>query len=164
MYIYIYITMTLIQTLCPIYIYIYIYITRTLIQALCPNCIALRASKKGVRSFEVSALAVAFEKSATELRHRQSLLKCKSTLHISTFNVRTLDRIGQLAELTASVIEHNIDIVCVQEHTYHHSQVVIRYHDNDNGWTFVSVLRGVYADALGRLCVAFPLQFLGCIR
>ena len=57
------------------------------------------------------------------------------TIQIATFNVKTLNRIGQLPELTASVIDHNIDIVCVQEHIYHHSEEDIKYHDISNGWT-----------------------------
>ena len=52
--------------------------------------------------------------------------------------VRTLNRITQLLELTASAVEHNIDIVCIQEHRYHHSEVEIKYHDSGNGRTFIS--------------------------
>ena len=76
------------------------------------NRIALRAGKKGARPAEVGALASVFEKSATELKHKQKLLKCKQTIQIATFNVRTLNRIGQLSELTASAVEHKIDIIC----------------------------------------------------
>ena len=79
------------------------------------NHIALRAGKKGTRPAEVGALASMFEKSATELK-RPKLLKCKQTLQIATFNVRTLNRIGQLPELIASAVEHKIDIICIQEH------------------------------------------------
>ena len=68
------------------------------------NRIAPRAGKKGARPAEVGALASVFEKSATELK--QKLLKCKQTIQIATFNVRTLNRIGQLPELTASAVEH----------------------------------------------------------
>ena len=53
-----------------------------------------------------------------------------------TFNIRTLNRIGQLPELTASVIDHNIDIICRQEHRYLHSED-IKYHNTSNGWMFV---------------------------
>ena len=78
-----------------------------------------------------------FEKSATELK-QQKLLKCKQTIQIVAFNVRTLNRIGQLLELTGSVVEHNIDIICIQEHRYTHSEG-IKYHDTGNGWTLVTV-------------------------
>ena len=74
------------------------------------NRIALRAGKKGVRPAEVGALASVFEKSATELK-QSKLLKCKQTLQIATFNVRTLNRIGQLPELIVSAEEHKIDII-----------------------------------------------------
>ena len=107
-----------------------IIITHT--QTTCPNCLALHAGKKWTRPVEVGALASVFKKSATELK--QKLLKCKRTIQIATFNVRTLKRIGQLPELTASAIDHRIDIICIQEHRYTHSEV-IKYYDTSNGWT-----------------------------
>ena len=60
----------------------------------------------------------------------------KSTIQIVTFNIRTLNRIGQLPELTAPVIDPNIDIICVQEHRYLHSEVP-RY------WQWVDVYLGI---------------------
>ena len=93
--------------------------------------------KKGARPAEVGALASVFEKSATELK-QQKLLKCKQTVQIVTFNVRTLNRIGQPPELTASALEHNIDIICIQERRYTHSED-IEYHDTGNGWTLATV-------------------------
>ena len=139
------------------YIYIYIYIvlfitsirvasvdenksnhqkvTMTHTQTTCPNCIAFHTGKKGACPAEVGALASVFEKSATELKEK--LLKCKRTKQIATFNVRTLNRIGQLPELTASAIDHNIDIICIQEHRYTHSKD-IKYHDSGNRWTLAT--------------------------
>ena len=52
-----------------------------------------------------------------------------------TFNVRTLNRIGQQPELTASAIYHNI--ICIQEHRYPHSED-IKYHHTRNGWTLAT--------------------------
>ena len=78
-----------------------------------------------------------FEKSATELK-QSKLLKCKQTLQISTFNVRTLNRIGQLPELIASAEEHKIDIICIQEHRYTHTED-IKYHETGNGWSLATV-------------------------
>ena len=77
--------------------------------------IALCAGKKGARPAKVGALASVFEKSATELK-KKIILKCKQTIQIATLNVRALNRIGQLLELTASAVEHKIDIICIQEH------------------------------------------------
>ena len=79
-----------------------------------PNCIPLHVSKKEACSAEVGALTPVFEKSATELKHKQKLLKGKSTIQIATFNIRTLNRIGQLAELRASVIDHNRHSMCTR--------------------------------------------------
>ena len=73
--------------------------------------------KKGACPAEVGALAPVVEKSATELKLKQKLLKCKSTIQIATFNVRTLNRIGQLLELTASAIDHNIDMIYIYKNT-----------------------------------------------
>ena len=55
-----------------------------------------------------------------------------------TFNVRTLSRIGQLPELTASAVEHKIGIICIQEHRYSHTED-IKYHETGNGWTLATV-------------------------
>ena len=101
------------------------------------NRIALRTGKKGAYPAEVGALASVFEKSATELK-QQKRLKCKQTIQIATFNVRTLNRIGQLPELAASVVEHKIDIICIQEHRYTHTED-IKYHETGNGWTLATL-------------------------
>ena len=112
-------------------------ITMTHTQTTYTNRIALRAGKKGARPDEVGALASVFEKSATELK-QSKLLKCKQTLQIATFNVRTLNRIGQLPELIASAEEHKIDIICIQEHRYTHTED-IKYHETGNGWSLATV-------------------------
>ena len=70
--------------------------------------------KKGTRPAQAGALVLVFKKSATELKLKQKLLKCKNPIQIVTFNVRTLNKIGQLPKLTASAIDHNI--ICLQEH------------------------------------------------
>ena len=76
------------------------------------------------------------KKSATELK--QKLLKCKQTIQIATFNVRTLNRIGQQTELTASGVENKIGIICIQEHRYTHTED-IKHHETSNGWTIANV-------------------------
>ena len=106
-----------------------------LIQTMYPNCITLGVEKQGVHSVDVATLAPLFEKSATELKLKQKLLRCKNTVQIATLNIRTLNRIGHLLELTASAAEDNIDI---QEHRYYHSEIEIKYHDCSNGWIFIS--------------------------
>ena len=58
-------------------------------------------------------------------------------MQIATFNLRTLNRIGQLPELTASTIDHNIEMICIQEHRYIHNED-IKYHVTSNGRTIVS--------------------------
>ena len=62
----------------------------------------------------------------------------KKKIQRATFNVRTLNRIGQLLELTASAVEHKIEIICIQEHRYTHIEY-IKYHETGNGWTLVTV-------------------------
>ena len=101
------------------------------------NRIVLCVGKKGAHPAEVGALASVFKISATELK-QQKLLKCKQTIQMTTFNVRTLNRIGQLPELTALAVEHKIDIICIQEHRYTHTED-IKYHDTGNGWMLATV-------------------------
>ena len=95
----------------------------TLIQTICLNHIALCAGKQNLHSAEVGVQTPVLKKSVSELKHKQKLLKCKSTVHIVTLDITTLNRIDQLLELTASLAEHNIDILYIQEHRYHHSEV-----------------------------------------
>ena len=90
--------------------------------------------KKGARPAKVSV----FEKSAPELK-QQKLLKCKHTVQIGTFTIRTLNRIGQLLGLPVSTIDHKIDIICIQEHRYTRSKD-IKYQDTSNGWTLATAL------------------------
>ena len=77
------------------------------------------------------------KKTATEIK-QQKILKCKQTIQTAIFNVRTLNRIGQLPELTASAGEHKIDIICIQEHRYTHTED-IKYHKTGNGWTLATI-------------------------
>ena len=85
-------------------------ITMTHTQTTCLKRIALSAGKKGARLAEVGAL---------------------------TLNVRTLKKIGQLLEPTASTIDYNVDIIFIQEHRYTHSKDT-KYHDNGKGWTLAT--------------------------
>ena len=55
-----------------------------------------------------------FEKSASE--PKPNLFRCKNIANIAAFKVRALITINQLSELTLLAAEHNIDIICVQEH------------------------------------------------
>ena len=52
--------------------------------------------------------------------------------------MRTLDRIRQLPELTASVAEHKIDLISIQEQRYTHTED-IKYHETGNGRTQATV-------------------------
>ena len=104
-------------------------------QTTCPNRIALHVGKKKrARLAGIGALAPVFEKSATELKQKQKLIKCKSTIYIATFNVRTLRWNRPTTGATASVIDHNIDIICIQEHRHLHSED-IKSHDIGIEWT-----------------------------
>jgi len=64
--------------------------------------IARRAVKQGARPTAVKASPASVEKSARDPNHK--LLKCKKTILLSTFNVRTLHTINQVPELTANAI------------------------------------------------------------
>ena len=106
-------------------------------QTTYPNWIALCAGKKWMLPAKFGALNSMFEKSATELKLKRKLLKCKHTIQIATFKIRTLNRIGQLTELTETAIDQYRDILCIQEHRYTHCED-IKYHDTGNGWTLAT--------------------------
>ena len=96
--------------------------------------------KQGLCSAQDGALVPVFEKSATELKPQQKLLKCKGIVHIAKLNVRTLNRISQQLEMTACASGHDKDmyiLVCIQEHRFHHNELEIKYHNSYNGWTFI---------------------------
>ena len=105
---------------------------------MCLNSIAFYARKQEPHSAAVGAPAPEFDKSATELKLKQKLLRCKITVYIVTLNVRTLNGIGLLLELKESAGKCSIDIVCIQEHTYYHIELDIKYHDTGNEWKFIS--------------------------
>ena len=137
-------------------------------QITSPNHSALTVGKKGTRPVRVGALAPEFEKSATELKRKHNLLKFKSTIQIAKFNVGTLNRIANQLELTASAIDHDINVMCLQEHRYLHSKD-IKYHDTGNEWTFLSASAGkIYVNAtiggLGILIGPRVLQSLNSIE
>ena len=68
-----------------------------------------------------------FKKSATELKLNPKLLGFENIFNLVTFNVRTLDTVNQLPDLTASAAEHMIDIICRQKHRYYHSELDMKY-------------------------------------
>ena len=54
-------------------------------------------------------------------------LKSSKNIHISTFNIKTFKSDCQSSELVASAIEHDIDIICIQEHRLYHKDIDIKY-------------------------------------
>ena len=50
-----------------------------------------------------------------------------------TSNIRTLNSVNELPELTLSAVEHNIDTICIQEHRYYYCELEIKYHCTGNG-------------------------------
>ena len=105
------------------------------IQAASP----LTWENNGYILMRLGGLAPVFENSATDLKLKSNpkLFRCKNTVHISTFNLWTLNRIGQFPELTTSAAIHNIDIACIQEDR--NKKLEIQYHNTGNEWTLVSV-------------------------
>ncbi|XP_029639432.1 uncharacterized protein LOC115214377 [Octopus sinensis] len=63
----------------------------------------------------------------------------KHPVKVSTFNARTLKSMFQMSELAASVINFDINILCVQEHCLFHEDHDLEHHELDKNWTFVSV-------------------------
>ena len=61
-------------------------------------------------------------------------LTYKNSVNIATFDIRTLNIINQLPQLTVSADEHNTDIICIREHRFYHRKFVQKYYDTDNEW------------------------------
>ena len=95
-----------------------------------------RTGKQGSRS-GVTVLAPDFEKYITE-QNKRNLLKCKRSIKMSTFNVRTMQPISQISELIATAEKNQIDVISVQEHRFYHDDLVLKYHEFEKGWTFIS--------------------------
>ena len=93
----------------------------TLIRIVSPNYIVLNVAKQGMNSDKVEALTVMFKISSNELKPNEP-----TYLHAKTFNVRTLN-FSQPAT-RASAAEHNVDIICVQEDKYYHSDQDLKYY------------------------------------
>ena len=64
--------------------------------------------------------------SATELKPKPKLLRYKNIIK-ARFNFRTLNTVNQLPEQTASVNNHNMDIICIKEHRFYCSKLKIKY-------------------------------------
>ena len=70
--------------------------------------LGLRRDKQGPRSLVGNHVGV--DKSATG-----RLLRCKINTLVSTFNIRSLNSIEMIGELTALTEEKGISVVCLQE-------------------------------------------------
>ena len=129
--------------------------------------IACRAGYEGARSAVVPTLA---QCSKNQLQgHHTKLLECKKSTFISTFNVRTLNTINQLPELVSSAIELNINVICIQEHRFFHSDIKLKHHDVGKGWTFISASAwknsiGATIGGVGMLLSPLALKSLNTIE
>ena len=101
--------------------------------------IARRADYQGA-CIGVISQAPILEKQATDslIRLKPKFFKRSSKICISTFNIRTIKGECQSSELVASAIEHNIDIICIQEHRLYHKDFDIKYHTLNIGWSLVT--------------------------
>ena len=99
--------------------------------------IARRAVDQGARS---AALPLAMAQRSKNLLQRQELqlLKPKKEILISTFNVQTLNHPHKAPELVHSAIQNNIDVICIQEHRFHHPDLELKHTDVGKGWTVIS--------------------------
>ena len=91
--------------------------------------IARRVDYQGARIGIISQAPI-LEKQATD-----SSIRLKPKL---TFNIRTIKGECQISELVASAIEHNIYIICIQEHRLYHTDFDIKYHTLNIGWSLIT--------------------------
>ena len=92
--------------------------------------------KQRARFAEAGVLVPVFERSTTETKIY--LLRYENVVNISPLKFRTLNTINHLPKLTAFATKCNIDIICMQEKWYYHSELDLKYHETGNEWTFVS--------------------------
>ena len=62
------------------------------------------------------------------------LLRCKINTLVSTFNIRSLNSIEMIGELTALAEEKGVFVVCLQEHRKFHDNADVHYTGVDKGW------------------------------
>ena len=99
--------------------------------------IVRRADQQGTRSaMVVQDSPIVSEKFVRDLKDK--ILRCKHPMIFSTFNVRTLNSIKQISELTYNAVSLNIDLICIQEHRLFHDNLSLKYHSVGMGWTFIS--------------------------
>ena len=72
---------------------------------------------------------VGVDKSATG-----RLLRCEINTLVSTFNIRSLNSIEMIGELTALAEEKGIFVVCLQEHRKFHDYADVHYTYVGKGW------------------------------
>ena len=103
---------------------------------------------------------VGVDKSATG-----RLFRCKINTPVSTFNIRSLNSIEMIEELTALAEEKGISVVCLQEHRKFHDNADVHYTDVGKGWILATVLvleevreqlRGRSGYATKPLCLLLP--------
>ena len=97
-----------------------------LIQTVCPKFITPHIGKQSAcfEEFDKSATEFdksdfnesAFNKSATELKPKPKLCKCKNIANIATFHfhVRTFNSVKRLPELRVYTDKHNVDVICMR--------------------------------------------------
>ena len=78
-------------------------------------------------------------------------LWCNNIVNRTTFNVRTLNTVNQLPDLTTSAAKQNMDIICILEHGYYQSKLEIKYYSTGKGWIFASAfpLENFVNDVIG---------------
>lgn len=67
------------------------------------------------------------EKTSSKRTETNVFAKCKRPLLVSTFNVRSLNSTMKISELVALAIECNINVMSIQEHRFHHTDVELRH-------------------------------------
>ena len=114
------------------------YVSRKVTPLFIPVCGVLHLFIMGLVMCEMLPILYMGRSCYTEHKPKPKLLTCKDIANIAIFDVRTLNTINQLTELTASAAEHIIDIICIQEHRYYFSEVEIKCHASGKGMTFIS--------------------------
>lgn len=95
--------------------------------------IARRVGDQGARSSATHGVVT--EKSTTSANY---FIKSKRLVHLSTFNVRTLNSPSKIGELIHLSQKFMIEVTCLQEHRIYHPDEAVKYHNYGSNWTLIT--------------------------
>jgi len=133
-----------------------------------PDISSLSTSTGSSRANEVSASNLP-RRAATNDRWKtgrtdRKFVKCKKTVNISSFNVRTLNQPHNIGELTVASSKFDLDVVCIQEHRIgHEDDVEFTRVDENHTLVTSSAMRNSIGASIGGVGFLMNSHSLKCL-